>query len=94
MNTSRIPAYDRAHPDGMQNWFAAMAKQDLLFHPEDSATQIIRLSDGAPFFTETEAAEADRIVAEMFAKHGDMVIDSCYPIFMKKAGFSEAFEAQ
>jgi len=94
MNTSRIPAYDHTHPSGMQNWFAAMAEQDLLFHPEDSATQIIRLSDGAPFFTKAEAAEADRVMAEIFAEHGDKVIDTCYPIFMKKAGFLEALDAR
>ncbi|MCW4455775.1 hypothetical protein OK348_13365 [Flavobacterium sp. MXW15] len=94
MNTSRIPAYDRTHPNGMQKWFVAMAKQDLLFHPEDSATQIIHLPDGTPLFTEAEAAEADGVLVEMFAEHGNKVVDSCYSIFMKTAGFHEALNAR
>ena len=93
MNTSRIPTYDRTHSDGLRNWFLAMAVQDLLFHPEDSATQIIRVSDGTPLFTNEESAEVDRILAKMFAEHGDKVIEACYPVFMRQAGFPEVLDA-
>ena len=90
MNTSRIPAYDRANPNGMQDWFAAMAERDLLFHPEDSAAHIIEIANGMPLFTREESEAADHILAGMFAEHGSKVIDTCYPIFMKKARFPGA----
>ena len=86
MQNSRIPAYDRNNPDGMVIWFAEMSKRNLLFHPEDSARNIVRISDGTPTFTDSECVEADRILAEMFAEHGDGVIEACYPIFMRAAG--------
>jgi hypothetical protein len=93
MNVSRIPAYDRSSPDGMLIWFAEMAQRNLLFHPEDSASTIFRVADGARLFTDDESELVDGVLAEMFAEHGDKVIDACYPIFMKKAGFLHALDS-
>ena len=93
MNVSRIPAYDRTNPDGLLIWFAEMAQRDLLFHPEESARNIIRVEDGMPLFTSAESEAADNALAEMFAEHGDKVIEACYPIFMRKAGVSGALDS-
>lgn len=78
---SRIPAYDRANPDGMRQWFEQMSQRGLLFHPEDSAETIIA-PDGSKLFTDVESAQADAILKDMFDQHGNRVIDVCYPIFM------------
>ena len=93
MNTSRIPAYDSSIPDGMTAWFSAMAKRDLLFHPEDSAKDIILTSNGNPMFTPEESEVVDGILSKMFSEHGDMVLATCYPLFMEKAGFSGNLDA-
>lgn len=86
MNTSRIPNYDCKNPDGMLIWFSEMANQNLLFHPEDSPETIINLTNEQPLFTSSECAEISMILTDMFAKHGDEVIEACYPIFMRKSG--------
>lgn len=93
MDASRIPTYDCSNPDGMLIWFAEMANRDLLFHPEESARNIIRHADGKPLFTVEECVEADKTLAAMFAEHGDDVIRACYPIFMRKAGFLPVLDA-
>lgn len=93
MSASRIPAYDRTNPDGMLIWFAEMAKRDLLFHPEDSASSIIRIDNGEPVFTREESKTVDATLAEMFSEHGDKVIEACYPVFMRNAGFLHAMDA-
>jgi len=93
MNVSRIPAYDRTNADGMLVWFSEMAQRGLLFHPEESARNIIRVEDGMPLFVEAESEAADKVLTEMFAEHGDKVIEACYPIFMRMAGLSEALDS-
>ena len=83
---NRIPAYDSANPDGMQIWFAEMSARGLLFHPEEDPSTIIRIDDGMPAFSEMEAADAKAIVSRMFDRHGDQVIEACYPVFMRACG--------
>lgn len=86
MNTLRIPAYERSNPDGVLLWFAEMANRDLLFHPENAPESIISLDDGKHLFTKAECERINVILADMFAMHGDGVIEACYPVFMRKCG--------
>lgn len=92
MGASRIPEYDHTNPDGMLVWFAEMAQRDLLFHPEDSARDIISVVDEKPVFTKEESVVVDRLLAEMFAEHGERVLEVCYPVFMRKAGCFQALD--
>lgn len=92
MNVSRIPSFDPSQADGMLHWFAEMAHKDLLFHPEDRACDIVRIKDGMPLFSDAECLEVDSILAQMFDKHGNNVIETCYPIFMREAGFLSALD--
>lgn len=93
MHASRIPAHDRNNPDGMSIWFAEMSRLGLLFHPEDAPESIIRLSDGTPTFTNAECNELHGILQDMFDRHGDGVIEACYPIFMRAGGRISALDS-
>lgn len=93
MNVSRIPIFNPSQADSMLHWFAEMAQKDLLFHPEERACDIVRIKDGSPLFSDAECLEVDSILAQMFDRHGDNVIEACYPIFMRKAGFLSALDA-
>ncbi|PZO62737.1 MAG: hypothetical protein DI635_10700 [Pseudoxanthomonas suwonensis] len=85
MNSS-IPTYEEENPDGIILWFAEMSARGLLFHPEEDPSAIIRIGDGLRTFSETEAADARAILSRMFDRHGDRVIEACYPVFMHACG--------
>ena len=87
MNTSRIPVYDSSNPDGMSLWFTEMAERKLLYHPEESAWEILNVSDDERSFTDEECVLLDSILKKMFEEHGEGVIDACYPIFMRACGW-------
>jgi hypothetical protein len=87
--TDRIPDLSSNTFDGMLLWFGEMSVRGLIFHPENLPEQQIHISDGSPFFTPQECRKLDGIISEMNALHGDRVIDACYPIFMKAAGFPD-----
>lgn len=93
MNVSRIPAYDRKNPDGMLIWFSEMSRRQLLFHPEESPSDILNPASGTPLFTDAECMDIGRIVNDMFSEFGDGVIETCYPIFMKSAGQMVALDS-
>lgn len=85
--TNRIPAYHSARPDSMLTWFAEMSVRGLLFHPEEDPANIVRIEDGAPVFTRSEAKTIRKIMCCMHAEHGeDKMIEACYPVFMRAAG--------
>ena len=86
MQASRVPDFTNNTFDGMLNWFAEMSVRDLLFHPDDSPTQIIANADGSPVFTTGECWKLEEILTDMFSKHGGRVHEACYPVFMKAAG--------
>jgi hypothetical protein len=86
MQGTRIPDFTQNTFDGMLNWFAELSIRELLFHPDDSPSQIVKIVDGAPAFTAEECRKLEDILANMFRKHGDLVHEACYPVFMKAAG--------
>lgn len=85
----RIPNFTDNTFDGMLFWFAEMSSRGLIYHPDESADQIVLLADGKPMFTSTECEKLDGFLASMFKTHGDRVYDACYPIFMKAAGLPD-----
>lgn len=86
MQTSRVPDFADHSFDGMLHWFAALSVRGLLFHPDDSPSEIISVADGKPVFTNEECRKIDGILASMFEKHGNQVHEACYPIFMRAFG--------
>lgn len=86
MQMNRIPEYTDHSFDGMLHWFAEMSVRELLFHPDESADQIINVVDGEPSFTSEECHKLDGILSKMFDEHGDKVHEAAYPVFMRRAG--------
>ena len=74
---TRIPAMPNASSFAMNRWFYKMHKADLLYHPDDSAEEIVNIATGQPAFTPAECAELNAAIAFMFEKHGDKVYDAC-----------------
>ena len=84
MNTdSRIPQLQARSYRGMSNWYGQMAKAKLLFHPDDAPEEIVLISDGSPVFSKAECDDLNRVMSQLFKKHGDMVYEAAYPYFMK-----------
>ena len=86
MQVARVPDFTNNTFDGMLSWFAELSVRELLFHPDDSPTQIIKIADGSPTFTAEECRKLEGILADMFRKHGDRVHEACYPVFMRAVG--------
>ena len=83
-----IPNLQDSSMSAMDHWFASMAAEGLIFHPEDAANSIVYISNGKPFFSVEAAAKAQGILDELFLQFGDeSVIEMAYPHFMQAAGF-------
>lgn len=84
---NRIPDLQDNSTEAMSRWFSDMADADLIFHPEDPASEIISSKDGEPFFSEEEAKKAQLILDDFFNRFSNKaVIDAAYPHFMRAAG--------
>lgn len=87
LETNRIPKLFDKSKESMDRWFFDMAEAGLIFHPEDPADSIVKISDGTAFFSLEEAKVAQQIMDELYERFGgDEVIDSAYPHFMRAAG--------
>ncbi|WP_287597531.1 hypothetical protein [Thermomonas sp.] len=93
MNTSRIPAHNGSNQDGVLIWFSEMSRRGLLFHPEEAPESIVEVVSGRPLFTDAECREVGNILDAMFAEHGSLVIELCYPIFMSACGQKVALDS-
>lgn len=84
---NRIPKLRDQSKEAMDRWFFDMAEAGLIFHPEELAVSIVKISDGATFFSPEEAEVAQQIMDELCGRFGDeTVIESAYPHFMRAAG--------
>lgn len=89
-DTNRIPGLRDQDKESMDKWFFDMAEAGLIFHPEDSADSIVKISDGTLFFSPEEAESAQRIMDELYDRFGgDAVVESAYPHFMRAAGHGD-----
>lgn len=84
--TERIPDWTSRDFDGMLRWFSEMSVRDLLFHPEDDPSDVVRIADGTSSFTPEECEKLRGILNGMWSDHGDAVNEAAHPIFMKAAG--------
>ncbi len=86
MKSNRIPDFNDNSFDGMLTWFSEMSFRGLLFHPDDPPNTIVKIVDGTPLFSKSEARKIRTIVENMFEQFGDRVYDAAYPIFMNAFG--------
>lgn len=80
MPTSRIPALSNTTHAGARKWFTQMQKRELLFHPDDSPSEIIGIADGKPTFTQAECEEVAQALKLMFMHHGDTVYELAFDV--------------
>lgn len=84
---SRIPKLHDTTFDGALLWFSEMQCGNLLFHPEDDPSEIIRISNGERLFSDGEVNELRFLLGELEEGIGhEKVIEAAYPIFMKAFG--------
>jgi hypothetical protein len=84
---SRIPKLGEISFDGALMWFSELQCEQLLFHPEDDPSDIIRTSDGAPLFSTKEAEEVRFLIGELDKRLGhDAMVAAAYPIYMNAFG--------
>lgn len=82
MSSCRIPEYQNSDMNAAKSWFSSMAKNGLLFHPDDQPENIV-LTDGTPLFTKHECIIIKRYINEMFMHFEDQVYDFAADVFMK-----------
>jgi len=80
---SRVPALKDVTYLSMSSWYESMAKADLLFHPDDAAEDIVKISNGAPTFSAEERVQLNSIISTLFNEHGSDVNEAAYPSFIK-----------
>jgi hypothetical protein len=80
---SRIPTLEDVSYQSMDLWFRLMVEANLHFHPDDSPKDIVRISDGAPTFTEDECLALDKTMSTLFENHGNDVYEAAYPHFIR-----------
>ena len=93
MNISCIPICDRTNPDGMLLWFAEMATRDLIFHPKDSSGDICVIATDERMVADQKYDEIEAIFSIICAEHGDSVVESCYPVFMRKVSILRTLDS-
>ena len=81
--TNRITVCNDFTFFGMTNWFADMSAKELLFHPDDDPSELVRIVDNTPTFDRNEVRQLRKIISRMFAENGDEVYEAAYPEFMK-----------
>jgi hypothetical protein len=86
MEADRTPDLTENTFDGMLLWFAEMSRRELLFHPEDSPSEIVNIRTGEPTFSAGECDKIDRILSGLFGRFGDGVHEAACPVFMKRFG--------
>lgn len=86
MPKSRIPELKGTTEQDAQEWFLAMRDAELLFDPNDDATEIVHRESNEPLFTHLEATEANAIVDRLSHSLGDKLDAVVYPIYMEALG--------
>ena len=87
---SRIPELQETTFAAAQEWFAAMGKVELLFHPDDDPQDIVSIATNKPAFTAAEVPAVRAIMERLFESLGDEVYEACYPIAVEACGLAAA----
>lgn len=79
---SRIPVLQGQTFAAAQQWFAAMQKAGLLFHPDDEPQDIVTIATNKHTFTAIEVTALQAVIEQLFEYLGDDVYEACYPLVM------------
>ena len=80
---SRIPKLKDHTFSAAQEWFTAMQKADLLFHPDDDPQDIVLIATNKPIFSTAEVTAVREIMGQLFESFGNSVYEACYPVVME-----------
>ncbi len=80
---SHIPKIKDHTFNAAREWFAAMQKVELLFHPDDDPQDIVSIATNKPAFTDAEVSAVQKVMARLFESLGNEVYEACYPIAME-----------
>lgn len=83
---SRIPPLPNKSLRGMKSWFYKMYREDLLYHVDEQAENIVVIATGLPTFTPDECAHLNASVDILFDAHGDLVYDTCQVYYHRALG--------
>ncbi len=79
---SRIPVLQGQTFAAAQQWFAAMQKAELLFHPDDDPQDIVTIEMNKHVFTAIEVTSVQAVMEQLFEYLGDDVYEACYAVVM------------
>lgn len=79
---SRVVACNDFSLTGMHKWFGRLARQNLLFHPDDDPATIVSISTGNRTFSAREIMILRISLRKMFMASGTLVYEAAYPLFM------------
>lgn len=85
---SRIPEVPNSSYFAMNRWFYKMYLAGLLYHPDEPAETIVKISTGEPTFTQEECMKLNKAVSVMFEHHGDAVYGCGLKYFHKALGIT------
>ena len=77
---SRIPVLQGQTFAAAQQWFAAMQKAGLLFHPDDEPQDIVTVETNKHGFTAIEVTALQAVMEQLFGYLGDEVYEACYAV--------------
>jgi hypothetical protein len=88
---SRIPDLPNNSFFAMNRWFYKMHLAGLLFHPDDSAEDIVEIKTGQPTFTAEECLKVNQAINRMFEFQGDKVYEVALKYVHQAMGINPGF---
>ena len=83
MTESRIPELTGTSKAAANAWLKALHKRNLLFCLDSDPKDLVKISDGTPTFSDSEAVEVSEILDRLFEKRGDELNELAFEVFSK-----------
>ena len=83
MIESRIPELTGTSKAAANAWLKALHKSGLMFHLDNDPKDLVKISDGTPTFSDSEAVEVSEILDRLFKKRGDELYELAFEIVSK-----------
>ena len=83
MTESRIPELAGTSTAAANAWLNALHKRGLLFCLDSDPKDLVKISDGTPTFSDSEAVEVSEILDRLFQKRGDELHELAFEIVSK-----------
>lgn len=80
MTKSRIPELTDTSKAAANAWLKALHKRELLFCLDSDPKDLVKISDGTPLFSDSEAGEVSEILDRLFQKRGDELHELAFEI--------------